>query len=271
MISLNPFAVGLRADREIGGAGIEVSSPLWFRRLLDFLFGRGQRHQAAAPSVDEPSELDRIGIHEAGHCIVARLFGVPVHFATTIPDAKLGFGGRAMIGFGPPVNRTTGDNYLTVDEIARTVDQHMPRPGEDRGWAAEWYAAVHENVVELLAGAAAEAVAFGRANDRTSRSDYAKAQRYARTICTSHASAEKYLEFALFEAAELIESYRTVLLALADELVKKRELDGSEVDQIISAALVALDRDRELSRRAGWHEVAERAQAFRTQTTKAGQ
>jgi hypothetical protein len=208
-ISSNSFAVGFRADREIGDAGTGVFfCPPWFRRVLDFLFGHSQRHQAAAPSVDEPSELDRIGIHEAGHCIVARLFGVPVHFATTIPDAQLGFGGQAMIGFGPPVNRTIGAGYPTVDEIARTVDQHMPRPGEIREDAARWYAAVHENVVELLAGAAAEAVAFGHANDRTSRSDYAKAQRYARTICTSDASAEKYLEFAIVEAAELMEPYR---------------------------------------------------------------
>jgi len=146
-----------------------------------------------------------------------------------------------------------------------------PGPGETRGDAVAWYAAVHENVVLLFAGAAAEAVAFGRANDRTSRSDYAKAQRYARTICATDTSAEKYLEFAIIEAAELIEPYQPVLLALADELVKKRELDGAEVDQVISDAIVALERDRELSRRAGWREVTANAAAFRTQTTMAGQ
>jgi hypothetical protein len=156
-----------------------------------------------------------------------------------------------------------GDNYLTVDEIARTVDQHMPRPGEDRGYAAEWYAAVHENVVELLAGAAAEAVAFGRANDRTSRSDYVKAQRYARTICTSDTSAEKFLEFAIIEAAELIESYREVLLALAEKLVAQRTLDGTEIDRVIEAALMQQARDRALMRRAEWNRVTESAEAFR--------
>jgi hypothetical protein len=49
---------------------------------------------------------------------------------------------------------------------------------------------------------------------------------------------------------------------LASELVKHREFDGAEVDRIIAAALVALDRDRELSRQADWHAVTESAAAF---------
>jgi hypothetical protein len=151
------------------------SAPSLARRMLDFLLGRKQP-PADAPTVDQPSDLYRTAVHESGHCIVARLLGVPVQFATTIPDVELGFGGRAMIGFGSPANRTVGDNYLEVDEIARTVDQHMPRDGESRSYAAEWYVAVHDNAIQFLAGGAAEAVVFGCANERTSRSDYSKAR-----------------------------------------------------------------------------------------------
>jgi hypothetical protein len=242
-------------------AGVRYLFRRGMLRTWSMLFGR-RKPQAAAPSAEEPSDLYRTAVHESGHCIVARLFGVPVQFATTIPDAELGFGGRAMIGFGPPANRTMGDNYLQVDEIARTVDQHMPREGESRAYAAEWFVAVHDNAIQFLAGGAAEAVIFGRANERTSRSDYAKARRYAATICTSDSSASAFLDFAVCESAELIESHREVLLALAAELVERRELDGAEIDRVIATALARQARDREFVRRADWSGCTQRAAAF---------
>lgn len=226
--------------------------------------GREIDHQPHKP---EPSnELDRIAIHESGHCLVARLRSRPVHSVTVIPNPELGFAGCAMIGTGPPAYRTVSETCAEVDSISRVIDQHRPRPGEDRADIEPWLRSVHENVVELLAGAAAEAVMFGRANDRGIGSDYAKALRYARTICASDVSAEKFLEFAIIEAAELIEPYRVVLRALADELVKQRELDGAAIDQIITTALIHRDRDREASRQADWNGVIQRAEAFERET-----
>ena len=261
-----PFVAALMDGH---GAASPGQASLVRRRLLhacrvglNYLFDRRDRPQSDAPRVDELAELDRVAIHESGHCLAARLLGRPVHSASVIPDAKLGFAGCVMVGDGPPAYRTIEEGIAEVEQISRIIDRHMPRPGESRQDIEPWLRSVHENAVELLAGAAAETVAFGRANDGTARSDYLKAQRLARTICASDASAEAFLEFAGTEAVEVIRPYRSVLLALADELANKRELDGAAIDEIITAALVQADRDRDLSRRAAWYDLTQRASVF---------
>jgi hypothetical protein len=236
-----------------------------FRRALSLLFGNSRQSQAAAPSVEQPSELNRVAVHESGHALVARLLGRQVHLATTVPDAKLGFGGRVITGSGDAsraMSLSLHEGHIVIDEIARVIDQHMPGPGETKEDAAPWLTVVHGAAVEWLAGAAAESIAFGRADDRRSRSDYLNAQHYARTICSSDVAAEAFLEFALIEAVELITPYRPVLLALAAELAERRELDGAAIDQIICAALIQQAHDRETVRRAQWNDLTQRAAAF---------
>jgi hypothetical protein len=265
---------GLRGrDEASPGQGFSLA-----RRVLYFLFGRGQRHQAAAPpSVDEPSDLYLTSVHESGHALAARLLGKAVLLATTVPNAKLGFGGRVITGEGDAsraMSRSLRDGFIVVDEIAAIVERHMPGPGEAKEDASPWLTVVHGAAVEWLAGAAAESIAFGRADDRRSRSDYLNAQRYARTICSSDVAAEAFLEFALIEAVELITPYRSVLLALAAELAEKRELDGDQIDRVITAAIAQRDRDQEAVRRADWNGVTQRAEGFekdQRDLTEAGQ
>jgi hypothetical protein len=264
---------GLRGrDEASPGQGFSLA-----RRVLYFLFGRGERHQASAPSPDEPSELYLTSVHESGHALAARLLGKAVLLATTVPNAKLGFGGRVITGEGDAsraMSRSLRDGFIVVDEIAAIVERHMPGPGEAKEDASPWLTVVHGAAVEWLAGAAAESIAFGRADDRRSRSDYLNAQRYARTICSSDVAAEAFLEFALIEAVELITPYRSVLLALAAELAEKRELDGDQIDRVITAAIAQRDRDQEAVRRADWNGVTQRAEGFekdQRDLTEAGQ
>jgi hypothetical protein len=240
--------------------GVAPSS-LWFRRVLDFLLGRKQL-QAAAPSVAGPSELERCSIHEAGHVLIARIFNTPVHSVTTIPNIEMGYSGQARIGNGEPVARTMAENDSHVREIVSTVDQHLPRHGEDPGDAAPWLICVHTAVTELLGGAAAETIMYGRADDGKSRGDYHIAWLKARTICATDTATETFLEFGLTQAIELIKPYRPVLTALAKELAARRELNGAEVDQVIQAALIQQERDREMVRRAQWNDLTKRAEAF---------
>jgi hypothetical protein len=232
----------------------------WSRRVLDFLFGRGQRRfQSIAPIEDDgPSELYRCSIHEASHCLAARLNNTPVVSVTTVPNITLGYSGQALIGHGQPMARTMEEHETQTREIVSTVGMFMPAHGEDPDDAAPWFLSVHKRVTELLAGAAGEIIIFGRADDARSRSDYNIAWLKARSICSSEVSTEAFLEFALTEAIELIRPYRGVLAALAEELAARRDLIGAEVDQIICAALVRDDRDRELVRRADWSELTQR-------------
>jgi hypothetical protein len=246
-------------------AGIARTGPVGVRlltRWLDFLLGRGERHQAAAPSPDEPSELYRCSIHEAAHCLIARLNNAPVLSVTTIPNPTLGYSGQALIGHGPPMARTMEEHVSHTREIVSTVGRHMPGHGEDPDDAAPWFLSVHKRVTELLAGAAGEIITFGHADDGRSRSDYNLAWLQARSICSSGVSTEPFLEFALAEAIELLRPYHPVLTALANELAARRELDGPDIDRIIAAALTQQDRDRELNRRKAWHDLTRRAKTF---------
>jgi hypothetical protein len=237
---------------------------VFFIRVFAFLFGSKQA-TAAVPSVDQPSDLYRTAVHESGHALAARLLGKAVLLATTVPNAKLGFGGRVITGSGDAssaMSRSLHEGYVVVDEIASVVDRHMPGPGETKDDAAPWLTVVHGAVTEWLAGAAAESIVFGSADDRRSRTDYLSARRYARTICSSDVSAEAFVEFVLIEAVEAITPYRTVLLSLAAELVERRELDGDQIDQVIQAALIQQAHDGEMIRRAQWNDLTKRAAAF---------
>ncbi|WP_342712722.1 hypothetical protein AAFG13_17090 [Bradyrhizobium sp. B124] len=118
---------------------------------------------AGEPRHDKTPEHDlrRIAIHEAGHCLVARLRDRPVHSVTVVPSPELGFAGCAMIGGGSPVYLSLAESGAQVGSICDVVDQHAPHPGESRKDLESWLRAAHENVVELLAGAAAEVLVFG--------------------------------------------------------------------------------------------------------------
>jgi hypothetical protein len=268
---MNTYSTNVVADMTGSGAatpgsGVAASlrsrrMPLFFRRAFAFLLGRRQLH-AAEPCVAGPSEIERCSAHEAGHVLIARIFNTPVHSVTTIPNIEMGYSGQAMIGNGEPVARTMAEHESHVLEIVRTVDQHLPRHGEDPGDAAPWLLCVHTAVTELLAGAAAEVDMYGRADDGRSRGDYHIAWLKARTICSTDASTQSFLEFALTEAIELITPYRPVLTALAEELTTRRELNGAEVDQIITAAVAQQAIDCEMARREAWGNLTKRAVAF---------
>ena len=146
--------------------------------------------------------------------------------------------------------------------MANIIDRYKPRAGEERDVVAPWLLAAQVAVVKLMAGAAGEVLMIGQANDRRCAGDYREAQRLALTVTASSTSAEAFLQFAGVEAVELLRPYLDVLRALTGELVKQREFDGAEVDRIISAALVALDRDRELRRQDDWRRVTQSAAAF---------
>jgi hypothetical protein len=192
--------------------------------------------------------------------------GTEVHHLTIVRNDVLGYAGRAVTGSGGwgdlAMNRTTADNHARINKMASIIDRNFPGPGENRDDVASWLQAVHVALIKLMAGAAAEILMIGQANEARSADDYADGHRLALTVTTNSVSARALMEFAAVEALEMLRPYSSVLRALAQELVEKRELNGTEVDQIISASLAALERDRELSRRAGWNDLIGRAAAF---------
>ncbi|MHC2334696.1 hypothetical protein [Bradyrhizobium sp. USDA 4454] len=208
---------------------------------------------AARLSLPDAEGAERISIHEAGHAIVARILDKPVSLATVVADAELGYGGCVWSGEGELTRRSSlREGESTVFEIARVVDQHMPRHGEARDDADAWFSCVLHHVIEALAGAAAENVIFGSFNEHGCSSDFLKAARYAQTICSSDRSAWQFLEFARTEAEEMLTRYRGVLVALARALRDQKEMDGAAIDRVIFETLAHEDLDRERERRAYW-------------------
>jgi hypothetical protein len=61
----------------------------------------------------------------------------------------------------------------------------------------------------------------------------------SRLICRSPASVGAYLAFARVEVIALLTDHRAVVLAVADALVARRTLSGTEIDSIIDTEMSA--------------------------------
>jgi hypothetical protein len=262
------------------------SPALWFRRALAaacadvfkswlaVMTGRPSASSGqSAPSLarrmlqSTPAELDfELAAHEAGHVLASRLLGTDVHHVTVVQNDDLGYAGRAITGSGGfpdlAMHRSTADNHARINKMASIIDRNFPGPGENRDDVASWLQAVHVALIKLMAGAAAEILMIGQANDGRSADDHADAHRLAATVTSSDVSARALMEFAAVEAIEMLRPYASVLTALASELVARRELDGAEIDQVIQAALIQQAHDREMVRRAQWNDLIGRAAAF---------
>jgi hypothetical protein len=147
-------------------------------------------------------------------------------------------------------------------ELHARSAEFMPRDGETRGDAYPIFAHVHVRLVELAGGTAAEAVLHSEEEPWVAHSDIRQARSLAGIICSSEASINAYLEFALVEAKALISKHHETVLALAHALMIERTLDAERIDSIIDAAVTAKSIEDERQRRIDWKRTEQSAALF---------
>jgi hypothetical protein len=185
--------------------------------------------------------------------VAARALGMPLGGATVTPNGV--FLGRTWAG-------KDVSGLSMGDELCAQALPMMPRAGEERSDAAELIVHSQARVIELLAGRAAELLLYPGVEPFPVISDFHEARAYARIMCLSPAAIESFLAYAEVEAAKLLADHRSVLIALADALVARRELDGLAIDGVIFAELVKLDLEAERGRRLAWVRTIESARSF---------
>jgi hypothetical protein len=137
----------------------------------------------------------------------------------------------------------------------------MPNPGESREAVADVFLHVHSRVIELVAGSVAEAL-FLPGDPWPADSDRAHERALASLICMSPESIEAFIDFCTAEAATLLRPREHIVRALTKELLIRRTMIGTEVDEVIAAAVAREALTAEQVRRADWNERQQSAARF---------
>jgi hypothetical protein len=203
-----------------------------------------------------PAQDSHIASHEAGHCLIGRVFDAPIGGATIEPGN--GFAGLVWGPSGDRSKLSTGG-----EQLFREARPLLPSLGEPRGDAAPLIAHAHTRCVELLAGQVAELVLHPEDPPLNSSNDRHQAEAFAGIVCCSPAAIDSFLDYAATEATALLTAHRPVLEAIATALILHRTLDGQEIDAVIAAALAIEDARTEQQRRAEWRQTVENAKQWR--------
>ena len=208
--------------------------------------------------VREPQDDQRIALHEiAGHALVCRLLGSnEIGGVTCDPGADF-----AGLMWGPAHDRNAKFQSQDAASICAIIEPTMPAPGEPRVAAADVYLQVHTRVIEMVAGSVAEAM-FLPGEPWPAESDRSQERALASLICSSPESIETFIGFCRAEATALLRPREYIARALTKELLSRRTMTGTQVDEAIAAAVAAKSVEDERQRRAAWHDLTQRAEAF---------
>jgi hypothetical protein len=210
-------------------------------------------------------DIFRVGCHEAGHITASRFLDLEVAGSTVVEGP-----GYTGLTWAPGSKRARGkaafDDNDEVDatavaiRVADKISKSMPGPGEPRSDVFV-FGAVQAEVVNIVAGGAAEMAMLGDAPPEFIASDMLSANAVAGIICHTPASRAAFIEHCYQEALAIIEQNKPVVLALARALVDhpQRTLNGVEIDEVIAAALAGEAAADERMRRADWREREESA------------
>lgn len=212
------------------------------------------------PPAARSHETDwRIAVHESGHCIASRFYGLKLGGVTIVetgPYAGLAWGAGFKDGSSFDKNF---DQTISVIESARPL---WPKMGEPHSEVADFVAHARNRIVELLAGSAAEQVLcpdnrplLGAARDKR------QAREFAELLCQPEA-VDAYLQYARTEAETIIAKMAHVVLALANALVEHRTMNGEKIDEVIADAVTAKALSDAVERRREWELVQKNAAMF---------
>jgi ATP-dependent Zn protease len=159
--------------------------------------------------------------HEAGHAVVHALLGLTNHKVSIRPEGA--DDGQCLT---PSVPQCTARTWREQRSIAR------------------------KQIVGCYAGLYAERLVDPYAPDWRGREDEDNARFLSRTFEVfprnfSYVGDSEHLRFLdklRAESRRLVHQYREAIAAVAEQLLRKKELDGEEVKQIIEPYLKGMDR-----------------------------
>lgn len=205
------------------------------------------------------TRMRRIAVHEAAHAVVGRALDSPLGGATIVEGAD--YGGMVWGPRGGPDKFSEGvGNSLTLFRQARSV---MPGIGEARTEVGDFYQQTFIRIVELCAGTEGER-ALCEGEELNAATDREQIRLLAAAFCCvdDEEVIDRLIEYCRAEARAIIRRYRNVVVAVAAGLIRRRTLNGVEIDEIIFLALAREDLQREKSRRAAWAASIRSADVF---------
>jgi hypothetical protein len=196
----------------------------------------------------------RICYHEASHATVQRLLSAKPIGGVSV-QAGPDFDGLCWSpGHDKERSLAFGSSDARNDAILSVIASTMPRKGEVALEACRnVYAGVFEHTIEAVAGVEGERL-FMPGPPSEQDGDMRLARGLASLIC-SPGSITAFIAFCRAEATDLLKQNEYVVLAIAEELRIKRELDGKQVDGTIAQAVANKSLADEHARRTEWQRI----------------
>jgi hypothetical protein len=223
----------------------------------------GSGPKATAPSSNDKaatiatrSKVDdqRIALHECSHALAGRVLGSTLGGVTC--DAGPDYSGLC---WGPPYDRRSkfakGEE---VPSLCAQIGPLMPGPGDNRADVADIYLHVHTRIIELAAGSVGEAL-FLEGPPWNAAHDRAQERALASLICTSPEAIESFIAFCTIEAVAALRPREHIVRKLTKELLLRRTMTGTDVDEVILEAVSAEAAEAERLRRLAWQRAEESA------------
>jgi len=138
----------------------------------------------------------------------------------------------------------------------------MPGLGEARTDCAELLAHATTRAIELAAGSASEQLFYPADEPLAAIDDRRQARAFAGLVCFTPFAIDQFLIYVISEATALLSAHRGAVIAVAEALLEKRTMTGTEIDSVIANALALEDLAAERGRRAAWRKTLASADAF---------
>jgi hypothetical protein len=196
-------------------------------------------------SLGRTEEQDqRIAVHEAGHAVCARLLGHALGGATVDPGP--GYEGRV---WSERHVEAFVEGRGDASDVREALASLMPNDGEDHSAVSDIFGSSYTQVIELMAGRAAERMLLD-GEPASPVDDLRQARELALLFCKSEEAVEAFITHCDVAARDLLLPYGALVIALSGVLRIKRTMNGTEIDELIADVQARKARAIELARRA---------------------
>ncbi|WP_156164601.1 hypothetical protein [Bradyrhizobium sp. LTSP885] len=149
-----------------------------------------------------------------------------------------------------------------IRSICERLERIAPELGSTRVALSEYIIRSQNNVVELLAGEAAELILHPDLPSLGAVHDFVEADAFAKVAVAVRPATMALLEYCRSEASGLLTENRDILDALIAALIAKGTLSGDEIDAIIAGCITVRSAKAEGARRQDWERRSVSAATF---------